>query len=78
LQSRFGWLADGSTQVRLAKKHAALGFQPAMAAFVPPSDSTPAGTPALPARGPLHGRRSSQNRGEPKRNASLVVQWSRR
>jgi len=37
------------------------GFQPDMAAFVPPSASTPAGTPALPARGLLHGRRSSQN-----------------
>ena len=30
------------------------GFQPAIAAFVPPSGSTPARTPALPARGLLH------------------------
>ena len=31
----------------------------------PPSGSTPAGTPALPARGLLHGRRLSRNRREP-------------
>jgi len=43
-------------------------------AFVPPSGSTPARTPALPARGLLHGRRSSRNLREPKRNTSLVVQ----
>jgi hypothetical protein len=39
----------------------AAGFQPAMAAFVPPWGSTPAGTPALPARGLLHPRRPSRN-----------------
>jgi len=49
------------------------GFQPAMAAFVPPSGSTPAGTPALPARGLLHGWRSSRNLREPKRNQRSVV-----
>jgi len=36
------------------------GFQPAMTAFVPPWGLTPARTPALPARGLLHGRRSVQ------------------
>ena len=50
------------------------GFQPAMAAFVPPSGSTPAGTPALPARGLLHGWLLIRNLREPKRNQRLVVQ----
>jgi len=68
-QSHTAWQAAKALNIRRGS-----GFQPAMAAFVPPSGSTPARTPALPARGPLHDRRSSQNRREPKRNASLAEQ----